>query len=132
MIGHSRGNNSAVPALSHTEAEALISGRLDAELTPQQERSLSAHLATCHACTLFAERMDAMRTGFRELPRLPASPTVSRQVRERIAQPASIWERIGMPGAVADQRLPDAVTWGGYPGGLAVTKGPSLFPRIAT
>ncbi len=44
----------------------------------------------------------------------------------------AIWERIGMPGAVVDQRLPDAVTWGGYPGGLAVTKGPSLFPRIAT
>jgi methionyl-tRNA synthetase len=44
----------------------------------------------------------------------------------------AIWERIGMPGAVIDQRLPDAVTWGGYPGGSAVTKGPSLFPRIAT
>jgi methionyl-tRNA synthetase len=44
----------------------------------------------------------------------------------------AIWERIGMPGAVTDQRVPAAVTWGGYPGGLPVTKGPSLFPRIAT
>ena len=44
----------------------------------------------------------------------------------------AIWERIGMPGAVTDQRVPDAVAWGGYPGGLPVTKGPSLFPRITT
>jgi methionyl-tRNA synthetase len=42
----------------------------------------------------------------------------------------AIWERIGMPGSVLDQRVPAAVAWGGYPGGLAVTKGASLFPRI--
>ncbi len=41
----------------------------------------------------------------------------------------AIWERIGLEGSIADQRLPDAVTWGGYPGGLAVTKGDPLFPR---
>ena len=41
----------------------------------------------------------------------------------------TIWERIGLPGAVADQRLPDALAWGGYPGGLTVTKGAPLFPR---
>src|SRR5688500_2799222 len=38
--------------------------------------------------------MNAMRSGIQSLPRLPASPIVSRQVRERIAQPVSIWERI--------------------------------------
>ncbi len=26
----------------------------------------------------------------------------------------AIWERIGLPGLVADQRLPDAAAWGGY------------------
>jgi len=41
----------------------------------------------------------------------------------------AVWERIGLDGAVADQRLPAAAAWGGYPGGLTVTKGEPLFPR---
>jgi methionyl-tRNA synthetase len=49
----------------------------------------------------------------------PAMPDSSQQV----------WERIGMPGAVTDERLPAAAAWGGYPGGLIVTKGVPLFPR---
>jgi methionyl-tRNA synthetase len=42
----------------------------------------------------------------------------------------AIWSRLGLSGSVADQRLPDAATWGRYPGGTAVTKGDPLFPRI--
>jgi methionyl-tRNA synthetase len=42
---------------------------------------------------------------------------------------AEIWRRLGLPGTPADQRLPDAAAWGGYPGGLPVEKGPPLFPR---
>ena len=42
----------------------------------------------------------------------------------------AIWERIGLSGLVADQRVPDDVAWGGYPGGLPVTKAAPLFPRI--
>jgi methionyl-tRNA synthetase len=41
-----------------------------------------------------------------------------------------VWERIGMSGNVADQRLPEAAAWGQYAGGTAVTKGDSLFPRL--
>jgi methionyl-tRNA synthetase len=41
----------------------------------------------------------------------------------------TIWGRIGVPGDVTAQRLPDAATWGGYAGGLTVTKGNALFPR---
>jgi methionyl-tRNA synthetase len=41
----------------------------------------------------------------------------------------AIWERLGLPGLVSDQRLPAAVTWGGYPGGMPVVKGAPLFPR---
>jgi methionyl-tRNA synthetase len=41
-----------------------------------------------------------------------------------------IWERIGMPGAVGDQRLPEAAAWGGYVAGATVVKGEPLFPRI--
>ena len=37
-----------------------------------------------------------------------------------------LWERIGLPGIVADQRVPAALTWGGYPGGTNVTKGPPV------
>jgi methionyl-tRNA synthetase len=43
---------------------------------------------------------------------------------------AEIWRRIGLDGSPADQRLPAAADWGGYPGGLAVEKGDALFPRI--
>jgi methionyl-tRNA synthetase len=42
-----------------------------------------------------------------------------------------VWERLGLDGRVEDQRLPVAAEWGGYPGGLTVTKGESLFPRRA-
>jgi methionyl-tRNA synthetase len=43
----------------------------------------------------------------------------------------TVWERLGLSGRVDDQRLPAAAEWGGYPGGLTVTKGESLFPRKA-
>jgi methionyl-tRNA synthetase len=49
----------------------------------------------------------------------PAVPDTSQQV----------WERIGLPGLVADERVPASAAWGGYPGGLTVTKGAPLFPR---
>ncbi len=42
----------------------------------------------------------------------------------------TVWERIGLSGDVADQRLPAAAAWGQYAGGTAVTKGESLFPRL--
>ncbi|MCL5445969.1 MAG: methionine--tRNA ligase [Actinobacteria bacterium] len=41
-----------------------------------------------------------------------------------------IWRRIGLTGSPDKERLPDALQWGGYPGGLQVIKGPPLFPRI--
>ncbi len=53
-----------------------------------------------------------------------------------LAQPAmpetcdAIWQRIGLADDLAQQHLPEAGAWGGYPGGLAVTKAAPLFPRI--
>jgi methionyl-tRNA synthetase len=35
-----------------------------------------------------------------------------------------------LSGTPADERLPAAAAWGGYPGGLPVEKGDALFPRI--
>ncbi len=49
---------------------------------------------------------------------LPAVPSTS----------AEIWRRLGLEDLQA-QQLPEAARWGGYPGGLPVEKGPSLFPR---
>lgn len=45
---------------------------------------------------------------------------------------AVAWQRIGMSGGPADQRLPAAAEWGGYEGGAKVLRGDPLFPRIAT
>ena len=48
------------------------------------------------------------------------------------AMPATadaVWARIGLDGSPADQRLPAAAAWGGYPGGRPVEKGAPLFPR---
>ncbi len=48
------------------------------------------------------------------------------------AMPATaeeIWRRIGLEGSPADQRLPAAALWGGYPGGRPVEKGAPIFPR---
>jgi methionyl-tRNA synthetase len=41
----------------------------------------------------------------------------------------AVWRRIGLTGSPGDERLPGAASWGGYPGGLPVEKGASLFPR---
>ena len=53
-----------------------------------------------------------------------ASPALTRASQE-------IWRRIGLPGQVSDQRLPEAATWGGYPGGSPVERGKPLFPRLS-
>jgi methionyl-tRNA synthetase len=45
---------------------------------------------------------------------------------------AEIWRRIGLDGSPAELRLPAGAAWGGYPGGLTVTKGEPLFPRRKT
>jgi methionyl-tRNA synthetase len=44
---------------------------------------------------------------------------------------AEAWRRIGLPGAPTDQQVPAAAAWGQYPGGLEVTKGAPLFPRLS-
>ena len=81
--------------LTHQQAEELISDQLDGPLDVASQAALSAHLSGCASCGYFAAQMGIMGEGLRELPRLPASPTVARQVRERIAQPATIWDRLG-------------------------------------
>jgi methionyl-tRNA synthetase len=50
---------------------------------------------------------------------VPAMPSTS----------AEIWRRIGLDGRPQDCQLPGGAAWGGYPGGLPVEKGESMFPR---
>jgi len=48
------------------------------------------------------------------------------------AASAELWSRLGLDGSPTGVAVPDGLAWGGYPGGLTVRKGPSLFPRIVT
>jgi methionyl-tRNA synthetase len=50
----------------------------------------------------------------------PAMPSVADE----------IWRRLGLQGSPTAVPFTAAVEWGQYPGGLTVTKGESLFPRI--
>ncbi len=42
---------------------------------------------------------------------------------------AEIWRRLGLAGSPLERRLPADAAWGGYPGGVAVSRGAPLFPR---
>jgi methionyl-tRNA synthetase len=41
-----------------------------------------------------------------------------------------LWTQLGLPGAVADQRVPEAAVWGQLPVGTTTHKGDALFPRL--
>ena len=48
---------------------------------------------------------------------------------------AALWSSLGAEptlGSLPDQRIADVATWGALPAGSAITKVPSLFPRIET
>lgn len=77
--------------ISHIEAQALISARMDGPLDPIAVRELQAHIATCDICRAFANQTAAMTQAFHELPYLPASPSVSRAVMEHVQRPTSVW-----------------------------------------
>jgi hypothetical protein len=85
----------ATAPLTHADAEALISARLDGPLDPAMNRVLLAHLATCDSCRAFANEMDVMATAFRDFPSLPPSAAVSRRVRAEIRNGGSPMRRFG-------------------------------------
>jgi len=53
---------------------------------------------------------------------LLVSPAMPETARE-------IWGRGGLAGSPDECRLPGDAAWGGYPGGLSVTRGAPMFPR---
>jgi methionyl-tRNA synthetase len=42
----------------------------------------------------------------------------------------AIWRGIGLSGSPEDERLPDALEWGVYPGKIRLSRVAPLFPRI--
>ncbi|HLL51612.1 MAG TPA: zf-HC2 domain-containing protein, partial [Thermomicrobiales bacterium] len=77
--------------ISHDRAQELISARIDAPLTPADHRELQSHLAACDSCRVFVAQADDLARGLQVLPRLPASPTVSRAVMAAVSTDASGW-----------------------------------------
>ena len=99
------------------------------EATWQLVRATNAHLETNEPWKMapgpaveavLGDALEALR-----IVAILASPAIPTTAQ-------AIWERIGLAGAVIDQRVPADVAWGGYPGGLPVTKGAPLFPRLTT
>ena len=121
--------------LAEAAAEAVRTN-LTAWAEVQPSRALDATLALVRATNAYLEANEPWK--------LPPGPALERVMGDALealrivailCSPAvpdtaqSVWQRIGLPGAVSDQRVPDATAWGGYPGGLTVTKGAPLFPR---
>ena len=83
--------------ISHNRAQELISARMDAPLTPAEHRELQGHLATCDACRLFVAQADHLARDLQVLPRLAASPAVSRAVMMAVSGDTSWgWLRRGL------------------------------------
>ena len=97
------------------------------EATWQLIRSTNAHLEANEPWkadpgpaveAVLGDALEALR-----IVTILASPALPATAQE-------IWQRLGLPGAITEQRVPGDVQWGGYPGGLPVVKGAPLFPRI--
>ena len=139
VVAKKCGGIGAAPAADSplaAEAATAVAGTVEAWANVQPSRALEATWSLVRATNAHLEAnepwkaepgpsLDAVMGDALEALRLaallasPAIPGTSQ----------AIWERIGLSGLVTDQRLPAAAEWGGYPGGLPVTKGDSLFPR---
>lgn len=106
---------------------------------PQPARALEATWALIRATNAHLETHEPWK--------MPEGDAVSRVMGDALealrivtllASPAlpnvcqEIWRRLGLDGRVEDRRIGPDTAWGGYPGGLAVTKGDPLFPRKRT
>jgi methionyl-tRNA synthetase len=124
------------PLRSAAELAAQTASAAWSAIAPSE--ALSATWALLRATNAFLEQyepwkmepgseLDAVLGDALEVIRLaallvsPAIPTTAQR----------IWERLGLVGPIDEQRVPDALAWGGYPAGLSVIKGDPLFPRRA-
>ena len=122
-------------ALAAAAATALA-GTIEGWATIQPSKALDATWSLIRATNAYLEANEPWKT--------EAGPAVDAVMGDALealrivailASPAvpdtcqAVWERLGLPGKVSDQRVPLNAEWGGYPGGLTVTKGEGLFPR---
>jgi type VI secretion system secreted protein VgrG len=94
MSQHPHSFASGSRGLTHDEAEELLSARQDAPIDPADNRALLSHLQGCASCRAFAIQIEIMARELESLPMLPASPTVRREVHERIQAPQPFWSRL--------------------------------------
>jgi methionyl-tRNA synthetase len=117
---------SAYAAAAEAWANVAPSVALDA--TWRLIRETNAHLEANEPWKLDpGPKVDAVLGDALEAVRIVsilASPAIPAAAQEA-------WRRIGLPGSPTDTPLPGAVEWGGYPGGLDVTRGAPLFPRLS-
>ena len=104
--------------------------------TVQPSRALDATWSLIRATNAYLEQHEPWKTEpGPALDRVMGDSLEVLRIVAILASPAipdaaqAVWERIGLTGRVDDQRLPDAATWGGYIGGVAVHKLDPLFPR---
>ena len=112
-----------------SQAWANLTPSLALEATWRLIRETNAHLETHEPWKMPpGPALDAVMGDALEVLRITAvmaSPALTRAS-------VSLWHAIGLDGSPADQRLPEAAVWGGYPGGAHLERGPALFPRIET
>jgi len=78
--------------ISHDRAQELISARIDAPLKGAEQRELQAHLATCADCQLFLTRASGVARELQAMPRLAASPAVTRAVMSAVFTESNGWD----------------------------------------
>ena len=98
------------------------------EATWQLVRATNAHLEANEPWKM--EPGAAGRRRARRRPRGAADRRHPRRRRRSRPRPRRSGSASGCPARCSTSACPADVEWGGYPGGLPVTKGPSLFPRI--
>jgi len=75
--------------MTHEIWKELISRHVDGETTPEEERQLHNHLATCSECRDFQEDLKQLRPAIREAAVLDLGPSFVVTVNERLREEES-------------------------------------------
>ena len=117
-------------------AEDAVRGTIEAWNNFQPGKALEATWSLIHATNAFLENHEPWKAEpSDELNSIMGDALEAIRIVAILATPAIpettqiIWERIGMQGDVSHERIPNSVSWGGYPAGRDVVKGEPLFPR---
>jgi methionyl-tRNA synthetase len=121
--------------LAHAAADA-VAGAIAGWAAVQPSDALAATWRLVRATNAYLETNEPWKAEpGRALDAVMGDALEALRIVAVLASPAlpvsaqAIWDRIGLPGRVEDERLPGTGRWGGYPGGVPVVKGDSLFPR---